>query len=138
MIGINTAIIAAAQGIGFAVPASTARWVVPQLLTNGKVRRLYLGIIGRTRPLSRRLVRFHDLRQNAACEIMSVEPGSPAALADIHIGDLITAVNGKPVQNVDDIFFLLSELPIDKKIPVKILRRGQVVETEAAPMERPE
>jgi S1-C subfamily serine protease len=131
VIGINTAIIAAAQGIGFAVPASTARWVVPQLLTNGRVKRLYLGIYGQTRPLSRRLVRFYDLHQITACEVMQVEPDSPAAHADIHIGDLIVAVNEKTVQNIDDIFFLLSEMPGDHAIRIRIVRRGAIVETEA-------
>ena len=134
VIGINTAIIASAQGIGFAVPASTARWVVPQLLTNGRVRRLYLGIAGQTRPLSRRLVRFHDLHQSAACEVMLVEPGSPAANADIHIGDFIVAVNGNTVQNIDDIFFLLSEMQGDHSIHIKIVRRGAVVETDVQAM----
>jgi len=135
VIGVNTAIIAAAQGIGFAVPATTARWVVPQLLTSGKVRRLYLGIFGQTRPLSRRMARFHDLHQASACEIMGVERGSPASGADIHIGDLVVAVNDTVVQNMDDIFFRLSQLSIDKPIKIKIVRRSQMVETEVAPRE---
>lgn len=136
VIGVNTAIIAAAQGIGFSVPATTARWVVPQLLTNGKVRQLYLGIFGQTRPLSRRLIRFHDLHQSAACEIMGVERGSPAAGADIHIGDLVVSVNDKVVQNMDDIFFQLSDLQLDKPIKIKIVRRSRMVETEVAPREK--
>jgi S1-C subfamily serine protease len=136
VIGVNTAIIAAAQGIGFSVPATTARWVVPQLLTNGKVRRLYLGIVGQTRPLTRRQVRYHDLHQTTACEIMGVERGSPAAGADIHIGDLIVAVNDTTVRNMDDIFFQLSELQIDKPIKIKIVRRSQMVETDVAPREK--
>ena len=57
VVGINTAIIAAAQGIGFAVPAQTAEWVMSEVLTHGRVRRAYLGIAGRTRRLDRRLVR---------------------------------------------------------------------------------
>lgn len=138
VIGVNTAIIAAAQGIGFSVPATTARWVVPQLLTTGKVRRLYLGIMGQTRPLSRRMVRFHNLDQDSACEIMGVERGSPAAGADIHIGDLVVAVNDIVVQNMDDIFFQLSELSPAKPIKIRIVRRSQMVETEVAPREAAE
>src|SRR4030066_23993 len=61
VIGINTAIIAMAQGIGFAVPASTARSLVPQLLAKGRVERSFLGVIGFRRQLDRRVVRFHGL-----------------------------------------------------------------------------
>ena len=57
VVGINTAIIASAQGIGFAVPSNTAHWVFTELLAHGRVRRAYLGIAGRDRPLDRRLVR---------------------------------------------------------------------------------
>ena len=61
VVGVNTAIIMMAQGIGFAIPANTAKWVVSQLLTHGRVRRGYLGLVARQRPLERRLVRFHRL-----------------------------------------------------------------------------
>ena len=59
VVGINTAIIALAQGIGFAIPANTARWVLSQLLLHGRVRRAFLGLAGRDRPLDRRLARLH-------------------------------------------------------------------------------
>ena len=136
IVGINTAIIAMAQGIGFAVPSTTVHWVVPQLLSYGKVRRLFLGIQGQTRLLSRKMMRFHQLDQNAACEIMGVEPKSPAAAADMHIGDLIVAINNHTVENMDDIFFQLSELPLTQPIAVRIVRRSTIVETSVAPSER--
>ncbi len=135
VIGINTAIIASAAGIGFAIPSVTVHRVVPQLLTYGKVRRLFLGIQGQTRPLSRKMIRFHDLHQISACEIMGIEPKSPASRADIHIGDLIVELNGSTVETMDDIFFRLSELPLDKTISVKLVRRSAVVETTVEPLE---
>jgi len=61
VVGINTAIIAQAQGIGFSIPSHTARWVVSQLLVHGRVRRSYVGIVGYQRLLDRRIVRFHKL-----------------------------------------------------------------------------
>jgi S1-C subfamily serine protease len=136
VIGINTAIIAAAQGIGFSVPATTMQWVLPQLLRHGKVRRVYMGIMGQTRLLSRRLVRYHNLTQKTACEIMSVEPGSPAAAADLHLGDLVVAVNNHPVRNMDDIFAELSRWPVDTPLTVAIMRRSDWVETVVYPLER--
>lgn len=135
VIGINTAIIAAAQGIGFAIPASTAQWVVPQLLAHGRVRRVYIGIAGRSRPLGRRLLRFHGLTQDSACEIMSVEHGSPAAAADIHLGDLIVAINDKTVRTMDDIFIELTRWPARKPLSLTIVRRTELVKTTVAPVD---
>jgi S1-C subfamily serine protease len=135
VVGINTAIIAAAQGIAFSIPAATARWVVPQLLTHGRVRRVFLGILGQSRPLSRRLVRFHKLTQSFACEIMGVEQGSPAANADIHLGDMIVSVNERTVENMDDVFFRLSEWPVGDPLKVTIVRRGGMQEVTVTPIE---
>ncbi len=61
VVGINTAIIMGAQGIGFSIPSDTAKWVVSQLLSLGRVRRGHLGIGAQQRPLDRRTVRFHNL-----------------------------------------------------------------------------
>jgi S1-C subfamily serine protease len=122
--GINTAIIAMAQGIGFSIPADTARWVVSQILTHGRVRRGFLGIAGRQRPMARRIVRFHGLNANDAVEVLSVESDGPAGLAGLRAGDLIVAINGSDVQSVDDLHRFLSDWPIG--LPVKIdIVRGQ-------------
>ncbi|MBN1758909.1 MAG: trypsin-like peptidase domain-containing protein, partial [Chitinispirillaceae bacterium] len=136
IVGINTAIIAMAQGIGFAIPSTTVHWVVPQLLSYGKVRRLFLGIQGQTRPLSRKMIRFHGLSQMAACEIMGVERKSPAAAADMHIGDLIVGMNNHTIESMDDIFFRLSELPLSEPITIRIVRRSAMVVTTVEPGER--
>jgi predicted metalloprotease with PDZ domain len=72
----------------------------------------------------------------AACEIMGVEPESPASEADLHIGDLIVAINNQTVENMDDVFFQLSEFPLDKLINVRVVRRSTIVETLVQPYER--
>ncbi len=122
VVGINTAIIAIAQGIGFSIPANTAKWVVSQILTYGRVRRGFLGIAGRQRPLDRRIVRFHGLNNNYAVEILSVEPQGPAGLAGMQMGDLIVAINGSDVQSVDDLHRFLSEWPIGQAVEIDIVR----------------
>ena len=122
VVGINTAIIAMAQGIGFAIPANTARWVVSQILTHGRVRRGFLGIAGRQRPLERRMVRFHGLNNNFAVEVISVESRGPAGLAGMRIGDLIVAIDGSSVQSVDDLHRFLSEWPIGQSVEIDIIR----------------
>ncbi len=87
--GINTAIIARAQGIGFAVPAATAQWVLTEILTQGRVRRAWLGVSARDRPLDLRLVRALGLDTTRAVEILARENAGPAATAGLQPGDLI-------------------------------------------------
>jgi S1-C subfamily serine protease len=122
VVGINTAIIAMAQGIGFSIPASTAKWVVSQILTHGRVRRGSFGIAARQRPLDRRIVRFHGLKKNHAVEVLSVESNGPAGRAGLRRGDLIVAVNGAAIQSVDDLHRFLSEWPIGRPAEIEILR----------------
>jgi S1-C subfamily serine protease len=122
VVGINTAIIALAQGIGFSIPANTAKWVVSQILTHGRVRRGFLGIAARQRPLGRRIVRFHGLNKNYAVEVLSVESQGPAGLAGMQAGDLVVAINGADVQSVDDLHRFLSEWPIGQPVELDIVR----------------
>ncbi|MGE5189988.1 MAG: S1C family serine protease [Gemmatimonadota bacterium] len=110
VVGINTAIIPAAQGIGFAVPSNTARHVVSQILANGRVRRGYLGINGRQRPLSRRAVRFFALARQSGVEVTSLDPRGPAGASGVLPGDIVVAMNATPVESVDDLHRLLSEV----------------------------
>ena len=121
VVGINTAIIAMAQGIGFSIPANTAKWVVSQILTHGRVRRGFLGIAARQRPMDRRIVRFHGLDINYAVEVLSVESQGPAGLAGLRAGDLIVAINGSDVQSVDDLHRFLSDWPIGRPVEIDIV-----------------
>jgi len=122
VVGVNTAIIMMAQGIGFAIPANTAKWVVSQLLTHGRVRRGYLGLFGRQRPLDRRLVRLHRLSVEYAVEAISVDAQGPAAQAGLQEGDLIVAINGQPLSSVDDLHRFLAEWPIGETVVLTIIR----------------
>jgi len=137
VVGINTAIIAAAQGIGFAVPATTAEWVIAEVLTHGRVRRAYLGIAGRTRKLDRRLVRSLDLPREQALEIVSREKDTPAARSDLRVGDIITAAQGQPIASVDALHQFLSRWTIGDTLRLSVLRRTQVFDLEIVPVEMP-
>jgi S1-C subfamily serine protease len=135
IVGINTAIIIMAQGIGFSIPSDTAKWVVSHLLTYGKVRRSYLGITAQQRPLGRRLVRFHNLKGEFAIEVMSVVPDGPAGKSGIREGDFITAINGQEVTSVDHIHHFLAEWPINKPVTLTIIRGQEKLENEVTPVE---
>lgn len=135
VIGINTAIIRMAQGLSFSVPIDTAKWVISQLLTHGRVRRGYLGIAGQQRPLPRRVARFFNLANERAVEVISVNEGSPAAGSGLQAGDLIVSINGKITQNVDDLHHVLSEWPIGRPVRLVIVRGTERMELEATPTE---
>ncbi len=124
--GINTAIIAIAQGIGFAVPAATAQWVLTEILTQGRVRRAYLGVTVRDRPLDLRLVRALDLAVRRAVEVMSRDQQGPAAHSDLHSGDLIVAVNDVPVDGIDALHLQLSRCPVGAPLTLDVVRRTQI------------
>ncbi len=134
VVGINTAIIPAAQGIGFAVPSNTARHVVSQILSHGRVRRGYLGFSGRQRRLARRLVRFLDLARESGVEVMTLDPDGPAGRAGIVPGDIVLEMNGTPVESVDDLHRLLSEVAVREIARITLLRGAerQVVEVPVA------
>ncbi|HET7758254.1 MAG TPA: trypsin-like peptidase domain-containing protein [Steroidobacteraceae bacterium] len=123
--GINTAIIPMAQGIGFAVPAATAQWVLTQILTHGRVRRAWLGIAARDRPLDRRLVRALSLASGHAVEVLSREPAGPAAESDLRPGDLIVGVNERPVDGIDALHRELGLVPPGSLISLGIVRRTE-------------
>jgi S1-C subfamily serine protease len=132
---VNTAIIVMAQGIGFAIPADTARWVVSQILTHGRVRRGFLGLAAQQRPLDRRLVRFHHLQSDYGVEVMSIELQGPAGRAGIREGDLLVLINGQVAASVDDIHRILAEWPICKPLPVVVIRGQERIELSVEPAE---
>jgi S1-C subfamily serine protease len=135
IVAINTAIIVTAQGIGFSIPSSTAKWVVSQLLTHGRVRRGHLGIAGRNRPLDRRLMRFHGLSQATAVEVVSVEQGGPAGRAGTRVGDLIVAIDGREVLGVDDLHRFLNEWQEGQPVQLTVLRGRTKAHRELVPVE---
>jgi S1-C subfamily serine protease len=123
--GINTAIIAMAQGIGFAVPAGTAQWVLTEILTQGRVRRAWLGVAARDRPLDLRLVRALGLDSTRAVEVLSRESQGPAAAADLQPGDLIVGVNDQPVDGIDALHRALARVPPGSELALALVRRTQ-------------
>jgi S1-C subfamily serine protease len=135
--GINTAIIAMAQGIGFAIPAATAQWVLTEILTQGRVRRAWLGVAARDRPLDRRLVRALGLSATAAVEVLSREAQGPAAEADLRPGDLIVAVNDQVIDGIDALHRQLARVPPGSALLLRIVRRTQLLDVSLTAREPP-
>jgi len=133
VVGINTAIIAMAQGLGFAVPGTTARWVVGELMTHGRVKRLSLGITAAVVALPRRLVRDLDLLADQAVEVVEARKGGAAAAAGVETGDLIVAAAGRIVASTDDLHRVLAALPPTGEVILQVVRNERLVEISVRP-----
>jgi S1-C subfamily serine protease len=141
VVGINTAIIAMAQGICFSISANTVEFVASRLIRDGRVRRSYIGLAGQNLMLPRRIVRFHALERESGVRVESTAPDGAARAAGLLSGDIIVGFAGEPVATVDDLHRLLTEERVGKPQPITLLRRAEkrelaLVPREAAP--RPE
>ena len=135
VVGINTAIIAQAQGIGFSVPAATAQWVLTEILTQGRVRRAYLGISVRDRPIDLRLVRALGLSVTRAIEVIGRDNAGPAVESDLRPGDLIVGVNETPLNGTDALHRHLSRWPVGSPLTLDVVRRTRSLKIELTPRE---
>jgi S1-C subfamily serine protease len=132
VVGINTAV--AGIGLGLAVPVNdTTRAIVAALMSEGRVRRAYLGIAGGSRPLPPALAR--ELGRRAGVEVVEVVPGSPADAAGLRAEDLIVAVDGSPVARVEDVQRLLVGERIGATIDLDVLRGGRRLGLSLVPAE---
>jgi S1-C subfamily serine protease len=135
VIGLNTAIIPMAQGICFATAIDTVKWVAMQLLRDGRVRRSYLGLAGASQPVGRRFARHFELSNAAGVRVESVEPGAPAARAGLKPADVIVALNGQPVNGIDDLHRLLTAELIGMSVEIVLLRGAQLFKRSIEPAE---
>jgi S1-C subfamily serine protease len=140
VIGINTAIIAQAQAICFAVAVDIASVVIPQLLRHGRVRRGWLGVGGSTMPLDRRIIVPLGLVQSHAVRVISVEPASPAATAGLRPGNILLGVDGQDVASVDALYQALGPESVGRDCVLKVLRPGSAapIYLRARPLEAAE
>jgi S1-C subfamily serine protease len=138
VIGINTAVIAGAQGICFAVASNTATYVVSEIIRHGRVRRAYIGIAGQTVPLPRRLALALGLGQTQAVAITGVEPDSPAMRGGLAIGAIVVALDGEPVTGADDLLRLLGGERIGTPLSLSVVTDGKLRTIAITPTERDE
>ena len=127
VIGINTAILTGSrgyEGVGFAMPSNIAIGVYNQIVEHGKVTRGSIGVIFDDAQ-SRNPIVLRELGAQYGVVLQSVEPGGPAALAGIKAGDVVTAVNGKPVKSGPDMVNPIAETPVGGKVRITYVRNRQ-------------
>src|SRR6185295_12965096 len=134
VVGINTAIISrsgGSQGIGFAIPSNTVRLALESLLKQGRIIRGYLGI--QSRPVSPN----QPTDSTEGVIVDDVVPGSPAADARIEKGDVIRKFDGREVKNIAQLRSLVSQVELNKKVDLEVLRSGKPMKVTAEIKEQP-
>ena len=135
VMGINTAIVPYAQGIGFAIPATTAAWVVPELLAHGRVRRTRLGIGARTRSIDPRIQRSLGLSEPSVVEVLAVEDGSPGRRAGLRPQDWLIGFEEDPLPSVDALHRLLTQWPLGRPGQLDVVRAAKRFTAAVTPVE---
>jgi S1-C subfamily serine protease len=135
VIGVNTATILPAQGLCFAVASNTARFVAGRLMSDGRIRRSYIGVGGQNVPIPRRPGDRPHIAASSGVLVLSVESGSPASQAGLMAGDIIISFGGLPVTAVDDLHRALTAERIDVPGTITILRNGSRQQLTVVPRE---
>jgi S1-C subfamily serine protease len=135
VVGVNTATILPAQGICFAIGINTAKFVASRLLRDGRIRRSFIGVSAQTVPVHRRVVRFYDLPKESGALVLSVEENSPAKRAGLRDGDIIVALEDKPVAGVDDLHRVLTDVRVGVSSTLTVLRQTEKLELKIVPEE---
>jgi serine protease Do len=125
VIGINTAIVATGQGIGFAIPVNMAKQVVTQLIAKGNVSRGWMGIS--IQAVTDDMARSFGLSKTYGALVNDVVASGPAAKAGILQGDVITGFAGNPVKDVRQLQRMVAETPVGKRVDVELYRDGKPI-----------
>ena len=122
VVGVNTAIVAQAQGIGFSVPINMAKAILNDLKTKGSVTRGWLGVS--IQDITPDMAENLKLKERSGALVGQVFEGDPADKAGIKTGDIITGIDGRSVRNTQELLRIVAALPVGKKVEVRILREG--------------
>ena len=135
VIGVNTATILPAQGICFAIGINTAKFVASRLLRDGRIRRSWIGVSAQTVAVHRRVVRFYGLTRESGVVVVGMEDRSPARAAGLREGDVIVALDDKPVAGVDDLHRLLTDAQVGARCELVVIRHTERLTMSIVPEE---
>jgi len=136
VIGINTAIVASGQGIGFAIPSNMAKQVLGQLKDTGKVVRGWIGVS--IQKITPEMAEAFGLKESRGALVGDVVPGSPAEAGGIERGDVIVSFNGKEIKDVSDLPRVVAETPLKTTAVVKVIREGKEIDLKVTVAEMQE
>jgi Do/DeqQ family serine protease len=136
VVGVNTAIVASGQGIGFAIPINLARLIADQLISSGQVTRGWLGVS--IQPLDADLAESFGMDRVTGALVTRVLPGTPAEKAGVRRGDVLLSFDGKPVRTVKELQLLVASAALGKSVPVEVLREATRLTLEVVLVARDE
>jgi len=136
VIGVNTAIIPAAQGICFAIGSKTAEFIASWLIKEGRIRRGHIGVAGQDVAIHPRVARFHQLRQRSGILVHAVEKNSAAAAAGVEQNDILIWLDHEELPSVHELHRLLVLREPNRKSRLTVLRQHQLVHLWITPRER--
>lgn len=134
VIGINTAIVAQGQGIGFAIPMNMAKSILAELKTKGKVTRGWLGIS--VQDITEDIAKNLNHKDKSGALVSDVFKGDPADKAGIKIGDIIIEINGKSIKDKHDLLVIIAAMHVGESISIKVLRDGKEMVFQVTVAER--
>jgi len=135
VIGVNTAVILPAQGLCFAIPINTAKWIAGRLIRDGRIRRSYIGVGGQNVPIHRRIVRFYNLPADTGVLVLTVEADSPAHRASVREGDLLVSFNGQAIASIDDLQRQLIDERVGQDCTMTLVRGTEKLDVAIFPAE---
>ena len=137
VIGVNTAMIAGAQGICFAVASNTVRLVLSEVLQHGAVRRAWLGLAADTVAIPRRVADAAHISTRSAAVLHSIVEGGPAERAGVKEGDVLLTLDGRPVEGPGPLLRMLNADAIGTTVRLSLLRHGHLITLDATLVQRP-
>lgn len=143
VIGMNTAIIQGAQGLGFAIPINTVQRISQELITNGKVEHPYLGVqmVTLTPEIKEKINKRFGDRVNIKAEqgvlLVNIVSNSPASVGGMRPGDVIKSINNQPVTKVEDVQKLVENSKIGTPIQIQVERNGKITQLSVKPAPLP-
>jgi S1-C subfamily serine protease len=135
VIGVNTAVILPAQGLCFAIPINTARYVAGELIRLGKIRRAYLGLAGQDVPLPQKLRRYYEIGQESGILVIGKEKNGPAAQSALREGDIIIGFDGSPTPGIDELHRILTDTYVGRRTALTVFRGTEKVDIPVVPQE---
>jgi len=136
VIGINTAIVAQGQGIGFAIPVNMAKSILTDLKSKGKVTRGWLGIS--VQDVSEEMAKNFNHKTKGGALVSDVFKDDPADKAGLKVGDIITEMNGKTVKDTHDLLIMIAGMQVGQKVNIKAIRDGKEMTFQVKVGERKE
>ncbi|MDA8210545.1 MAG: trypsin-like peptidase domain-containing protein [Clostridia bacterium] len=135
VIGINTAINAQAQGIGFAIPSSTVKEVLEELIQQGTVKRPWLGV--QIQPVTPDIANYLGYQASEGALIYGVVPGGPADKAGVKEGDIVLSIDGNKIENPEDLIKTMQKKKVGTQVEVQLFRQGGIINLQVKASERP-